>query len=295
MHFGKPVFLSRLTSLPEVGGDVAHYFDSFDGAAMRTVVEAGLAAHQQAGRAEALIQRARSFDWSRCATGVSGVVPAAAEPGGTRGVMLELPDVTLGCVDTREPVMALWAMRRTMGGIRFGDAVLFTESSRLSAAPDGIRVVDVRVETIEAYSQFMLRGLAQHIVTSHLLVVQWDGFATRPQRWQPDFLQWDYIGARWHDQPTERLGWQRRLLIALAALLNALHDPAIDISHPEDICICLHNRQRLERAARHSHRASRGGRSLRVRTTDAVAGDVRLPWTVQLSARTHGRKNCARC
>jgi glycosyltransferase involved in cell wall biosynthesis len=67
MHFGKPVFLSRLTSLPEVGGDAARYFDSFDPAAMRAVVEAGLADHHQAGRSEALVQRARSFSWARCA------------------------------------------------------------------------------------------------------------------------------------------------------------------------------------------------------------------------------------
>jgi glycosyltransferase involved in cell wall biosynthesis len=67
MHFGKPVFLSRLTSLPEVGGDVAHYFDSFDAAAMRAVVEKGLAVHQQSGGAEALVRRARSFSWARCA------------------------------------------------------------------------------------------------------------------------------------------------------------------------------------------------------------------------------------
>jgi hypothetical protein len=161
--------------------------------------------------------------------------------------MLELPDVTLGCVDTREPAMALWAMRRTMSGIRFGDAVLFTDSSRLSAAPDGIRLVDVRVETIEAYSQFMLRGLSEHVGTSHLLVVQWDGFATRPQRWQPDFLEWDYIGARWHDKPTERSVGNGGFSLRSRRLLHALLDPAIDISHPEDICICLHNRERLER------------------------------------------------
>jgi glycosyltransferase involved in cell wall biosynthesis len=67
MHFGKPVFLSRLTSLPEVGGPVAHYFDSFDGTAMRRVVEAGLAAHAAPGQAEALAAHARQFDWRRCA------------------------------------------------------------------------------------------------------------------------------------------------------------------------------------------------------------------------------------
>ena len=34
---------------------------------MRAVVEHGLAAHQQAGRAEGLVRRARSFSWARCA------------------------------------------------------------------------------------------------------------------------------------------------------------------------------------------------------------------------------------
>jgi glycosyltransferase involved in cell wall biosynthesis len=67
MHFGKPVFLSRLTSLPEVGGAVAHYFDSFDGAAMRAVVQDGLAADQAPGRAEAIVSHARGFSWARCA------------------------------------------------------------------------------------------------------------------------------------------------------------------------------------------------------------------------------------
>ena len=67
MHFGKPVFLSRLTSLPEVGGAVAHYFDSFDGNAMRTVIEAGTRADTAPGRAEAIAAHARGFSWQRCA------------------------------------------------------------------------------------------------------------------------------------------------------------------------------------------------------------------------------------
>ncbi len=67
MHFGKSVFLSRRTSLPEVGGDVAHYFDAFDGPAMRAVVEAGLAADAAPGRAEAIAAHARGFSWRRCA------------------------------------------------------------------------------------------------------------------------------------------------------------------------------------------------------------------------------------
>ncbi len=68
MHFGKPVFLSRLTSLPEVGGALADYFDDFDGPAMRKVVEQGLARHlAEPGRADALRRHARQFSWQRCA------------------------------------------------------------------------------------------------------------------------------------------------------------------------------------------------------------------------------------
>jgi glycosyltransferase involved in cell wall biosynthesis len=68
MHFGKPVFLSRLTSLPEVGGDAAFYFDSFEAASMKAVVQSGLrTVHEQAGRREAIIARARHFTWARCA------------------------------------------------------------------------------------------------------------------------------------------------------------------------------------------------------------------------------------
>lgn len=37
MVFGKPVFLSRYTSLPEVGGDVANYFDNFEPESMASL------------------------------------------------------------------------------------------------------------------------------------------------------------------------------------------------------------------------------------------------------------------
>jgi len=67
MHFGKPVFLSRLTSLPEIGGDMACYFDQFDGPAMRAVVQNGLADHARPGRAEAIARHARGFSWVHCA------------------------------------------------------------------------------------------------------------------------------------------------------------------------------------------------------------------------------------
>lgn len=68
MQFGTPTFLSRLTSLPEIGGDAADYFDDFSPAAMRKVVEAGLARHRSdPGRADAIRAHAARFDADRAA------------------------------------------------------------------------------------------------------------------------------------------------------------------------------------------------------------------------------------
>jgi glycosyltransferase involved in cell wall biosynthesis len=67
MHFGKPVFLSRLTSLPEVGGDAAYYFDDWSPAAMRSVVEAGLQDGAHTTRIEQVKQHAAKFDWDAAA------------------------------------------------------------------------------------------------------------------------------------------------------------------------------------------------------------------------------------
>jgi len=67
MHFGKPVFLARRTCLPEIGGDAASYFDSFEPEAVKAVVQQGLALHAGPGRAEAVRAHAAQFNWDRCA------------------------------------------------------------------------------------------------------------------------------------------------------------------------------------------------------------------------------------
>lgn len=67
MHFGKPVFLARRTSLPEVGGDAADYFDDFDPAAMKAVVQQGLRRMREPGRADAIRRHAAQFDWDLAA------------------------------------------------------------------------------------------------------------------------------------------------------------------------------------------------------------------------------------
>lgn len=69
MHFGKPVFLSRLSSLPEIGGDEAFYFDTFEGEKMQEVLRRGLEIYRNTpDKKKALEQRASMFSWNRAAS-----------------------------------------------------------------------------------------------------------------------------------------------------------------------------------------------------------------------------------
>jgi hypothetical protein len=161
--------------------------------------------------------------------------------------MLNLPDVTLLCVDTRTPDLAIAAMNRCLAQVRFGGAVLLTDPAQVTDAPPGIHLEPVIVDSIEAYSLLILRGLLPHVRTTHLLVMQWDGYVLDAGQWDDEFLRVDYIGALWRNQPPGRStvgngGFSLRS----HRLLQALQDPAMLLRHPEDTCICHDNRSRLE-------------------------------------------------
>ncbi|HTD40302.1 MAG TPA: glycosyltransferase family 1 protein [Mucilaginibacter sp.] len=67
MHFGKPVFLSKYTSLPEIGGDKAYYFDSFEAQSMQSVFTNGMNDFKQNNRATSLMNYAGQFNWDTTA------------------------------------------------------------------------------------------------------------------------------------------------------------------------------------------------------------------------------------
>ena len=70
MSAGKPVFLSRLTALPEIGGDEAYYFDNFESTSMCRLFNKGMN-HFNQNREENSkrnILRAKEFSWEKAAS-----------------------------------------------------------------------------------------------------------------------------------------------------------------------------------------------------------------------------------
>ena len=68
MSYGKPVFLSRRTSLPEIGGKDAYYFDSEEPESMaETIFDSLNDFRANPFRADRLRQQAARFSWERAA------------------------------------------------------------------------------------------------------------------------------------------------------------------------------------------------------------------------------------
>lgn len=164
--------------------------------------------------------------------------------------MLSLPQVTLCCVDTRLPRMALDAMKTCMSQAQFGQALLFTcPGHGLRDVPPGIEVIELaHINTIEAYSHFLLKETRPYLKTSHMLIVQWDGYVVDPAMWDARFLDVDYIGAVWPQYKDAHRVGNGGFSLRSAKLLDALLSDEITPHHPEDVCIARTWRTRLEQA-----------------------------------------------
>jgi glycosyltransferase involved in cell wall biosynthesis len=74
MQCGRPVFLSRRTSMPEIAGDLGFYFDGYEPAALAAVYREGLARYQaDPAFATRLKNHAAGFSWAATARGYAEV------------------------------------------------------------------------------------------------------------------------------------------------------------------------------------------------------------------------------
>jgi glycosyltransferase involved in cell wall biosynthesis len=81
MHFGKPCILSTHTSLPEIGGTEAYYFENFDPVDMRRTLIESLHHYESHNSAESIIKRSRLFSWKKNAEEHMEVYRRLTSPG----------------------------------------------------------------------------------------------------------------------------------------------------------------------------------------------------------------------
>ena len=161
---------------------------------------------------------------------------------------LALPQVTLVAIDTRAPALAAEAMLRSMAQVDFGRAMLFTTDWVPRAVLPQIELVQIAAINSGAdYSHFVLRHLSAYVRSSHALITQWDGFVADAAAWRPEFLNYDYIGSVWPEQPETQQVGNGGFSLRSRRMLLAGKDPRIVHEHPEDEVLCRSERTRLER------------------------------------------------
>ena len=118
--------------------------------------------------------------------------------------MINLPDVTLISIDTTDDLSGtINAIHTSMSGIKFGDVKLITTKQQIqnnySLNNDGITLTEpvTEIKNYNDYNHYVIYNLHNHVETTHCLLVQPDGFVLFPDKWDNDWLKYDYIGAPW--------------------------------------------------------------------------------------------------
>ena len=158
--------------------------------------------------------------------------------------MLALPRVTLCCVDCINHDLALASLDQCARKCAFARILFVTDRDY---AIDGVECLRIApLASRDAYSQFVIKGLAPHITTDYALLVQWDGFIVNAQAWREDFLDYDYIGAKWIFHDDGHTVGNGGFSLRSKRLLDALRDPHVVPEELEDVTICRTYRSYLE-------------------------------------------------
>jgi hypothetical protein len=163
-----------------------------------------------------------------------------------RSTRVPLHEVTLCAVDCINPALAARALSLSAMHCEFADVLLLTDTT--SCVSRDIRIVPIEpIRSSAEYSRFVLKELHRHITTPWMLIVQWDGYVIRPDAWRDEFLEYDYIGARWPGLSPVDVGnggfslRSTRLMQRIAQRNLAAFEDL-----PEDVVICRALRSELE-------------------------------------------------
>lgn len=120
--------------------------------------------------------------------------------------MLKLNDVTLfladGRTDENSFKKSFFAVDYCLKKADF-KKVIFQTSYRANLVGYGYQYIEPM--NIGLYSHYLSSGrILEHIDTKFVLIIQHDGFVLNGDNWDNEFLNYDYIGAPWSVEATQR-------------------------------------------------------------------------------------------
>lgn len=111
--------------------------------------------------------------------------------------MINLNNTTLIIVDTKQPHMAVKSLEKTCEKIKFKKVILFSDHKPFNFNNKFEFVEIEKINNLIEYSKFVVNKLPDYIDTEYCFTVHHDGFVVNPDKWDNDFLNYDWIGAPW--------------------------------------------------------------------------------------------------
>lgn len=96
--------------------------------------------------------------------------------------MLKLPNVTLICLTNKDFEAHKRAIDKSCESIEFGAVKL---------------IWDEKCNSIDEWSRKIVYDLPKYVDTEFALLIHSDGHVINPELWNPDWLNYDFIGAPW--------------------------------------------------------------------------------------------------
>jgi len=120
---------------------------------------------------------------------------------------IQLPNVTLVAMATRNVEETLQALEYSCKGVEYGSVKLLSHYTPygLDKNIEFIRID--KIKSIDDWSYKIIYELNQYIDTEFALLVHADGFVVNPSSWKDEFLDYDYIGAPW-PLPTDNYSYR---------------------------------------------------------------------------------------
>ena len=176
---------------------------------------------------------------------------------------IKLPNVTLVAMTSVDVYETVRAMKYSMRGIEFGDAVLISHKKPFYLPGDIRFSYTDKLDNIDKFNYKMTYELHKHVKTDFALIVHADGFVIHPENWRDEFLDYDYIGSpfpmptndyAYRDKKGEisRVGnsvsIRSKRLLEYPSAHNLKWEKGFDDFYNEDIFLCCMHKNEMEEA-----------------------------------------------
>lgn len=163
--------------------------------------------------------------------------------------------LALVCYDTLYYDKSIAAIKKTLEvmGDRVDKVYWFSDRAvgeELAAPVVWVPIPKIENTTLYSFmrstNDLCFRLIPQFVDADHALYIQYDGFAVNADAWDDSFLEFDYIGAPWHDGVVGNGGFSLRSRKLHEALAKMYVPDYLMNNYAEDSLICRMFRKGLE-------------------------------------------------